>query len=198
MKNKLNQRGFGVIELLIILVIVIGVGVAGYLVYKNHHKTTPATPITSSSNNSSTTNASYLKINGWGVQMPTVTSGPYTVEFPANAYGQQNPEPAADIVGTNNVTSDALKVMVSGMTASENICLQDKGLQTLADIYRDTSATPQDLSGFTTLTSKHVGGYYYFLSVGIPSKTCGITSLNSQQQALVDALNRSFSQLAAY
>lgn len=63
MKN--NQKGFSAAESILVLVIVILLGVVGYLVYKNNHKTTTATVATKSSTTSSTkSNASPVTPQG--------------------------------------------------------------------------------------------------------------------------------------
>ena len=45
---KKNQSGFGAVELVLVLVIVILLGVVGWFVYKNHNKTTNSSTTTSS------------------------------------------------------------------------------------------------------------------------------------------------------
>lgn len=47
-KNKLNQLGFGIIEWLVILIVLIAIGASGYLIYRHGHKTTSLTGTTSS------------------------------------------------------------------------------------------------------------------------------------------------------
>ena len=50
--SKQNQSGFGTIEILLVLVIVVLIGVIGYMVYENHYKITSTTvPIKSNSFN---------------------------------------------------------------------------------------------------------------------------------------------------
>ena len=62
-KIKRNEQGFSVVEFVMILVIIVLIGAAGYLVYKNHHKTSTAAttntsatkPATSTSTKATTT-----------------------------------------------------------------------------------------------------------------------------------------------
>jgi Tfp pilus assembly major pilin PilA len=59
MKNKINnQNGFSIIEFLVIIVILAVIGVAGWLVYKDHHKTTPVDATSTSTSTKNTSNAS--------------------------------------------------------------------------------------------------------------------------------------------
>lgn len=79
-----NEKGFGVVEAILILIILILIGVIGYMVYKNHHKTTAATTTaTSATKPSKTTKQStasstptqpasstqYLKITQLGIEL---------------------------------------------------------------------------------------------------------------------------------
>ncbi|HEY1835386.1 MAG TPA: hypothetical protein VGG13_01030 [Candidatus Saccharimonadales bacterium] len=50
--NKLskNQKGFGAVETLLVLIIIILIGAVGWLVYKDHHKTTPPAKASTSAN----------------------------------------------------------------------------------------------------------------------------------------------------
>lgn len=52
--NK-NEKGFGVVEIVLILVIVTVIGFVGFMIYNNHKATTPETTKTSTSNTPETT-----------------------------------------------------------------------------------------------------------------------------------------------
>ena len=53
--QKLNSKGFGAVEGLLVLVIVILIGVVGWFVYKNHNKKTPvSTTVATTKSNEST------------------------------------------------------------------------------------------------------------------------------------------------
>ena len=62
--GKLNKdnNGFGGVELFLVIVIVVLLGVVGWFVYKNHHKTVTSTQATTSTKNSITTTNLY---SGW-------------------------------------------------------------------------------------------------------------------------------------
>lgn len=70
MKQRKNTYGFGVVGLILILAVVIVIGLAGYLVYKNHHKMTttsvattkPTTTTKTAPTTSTTTSNTYA---GW-------------------------------------------------------------------------------------------------------------------------------------
>jgi hypothetical protein len=61
-KTSKNETGFSIVEAVLVLVVIVLIGVVGYMVYKNHHKTTTVNPISSSatkavtSTNTTTTN----------------------------------------------------------------------------------------------------------------------------------------------
>ncbi len=89
-KLRNNEKGFGVVEGLLIVAVVVLLGVVGYMVYKNHHKTTtvsatktttsstkPATSSTSKSTAPSTTTTpqtATLKIPELGIQIVNIPS----------------------------------------------------------------------------------------------------------------------------
>lgn len=57
-KLQSNQKGFSAVEVIIVIVVVALIGTVGWLVYKNHHKTTPTNIATTSSTKSSSTSSS--------------------------------------------------------------------------------------------------------------------------------------------
>lgn len=54
-KLKYNEKGFGVVEAVLVLIIVVLIGVVGYMVYHNHNKTKTASVATTSSTKPTTT-----------------------------------------------------------------------------------------------------------------------------------------------
>lgn len=73
-----NESGFSVVEVVLVLVIVALIGIVGWLVYKDHHKTNTTNVTTSSSNNPATTTTT-----------PTDTPSNLPQVFKANSYGFQ-------------------------------------------------------------------------------------------------------------
>ena len=69
MKSKLNQKGFGALGTVAVIVVLIGIGAAGYLVYRAHYKMNTHQPV---ANNSATVSSSSNPSNG---QSSSVTSG---------------------------------------------------------------------------------------------------------------------------
>jgi hypothetical protein len=70
---KRNEQGFGAIEALLILVIVILIGVAGWFIYKNHHQA--AKPVTSTGPAAVTTNSTNpapIKVPELGVELVNI------------------------------------------------------------------------------------------------------------------------------
>lgn len=83
--NKLsrNEKGFGALELVIVLVIVALIGAVGYLVYKNSHQPVKVVTVTKTVTNTASTNKSgattsiqpdVLKISEWQIGLPITTS----------------------------------------------------------------------------------------------------------------------------
>ncbi|HUD81259.1 MAG TPA: hypothetical protein VMR08_01355 [Patescibacteria group bacterium] len=80
-----SEKGFSAVEIVLVIAVVVLIGVVGWLVYKDHHKTTTALvtttsstkPATSTSTKTTTTptttNVNYLTIKQWGVKL-TLTS----------------------------------------------------------------------------------------------------------------------------
>ena len=77
-KLKNNEKGFGTVEAILLVVIVILIGAVGYLVYKNHHNVTTkvvtvtktVTSPSKATSNNKTPAQQYLTITAWGVRIP--------------------------------------------------------------------------------------------------------------------------------
>jgi|GEM_PF-2482381 hypothetical protein len=54
-KLRSNETGFSAIELVLVIVIVVLIGISGWLVYKNHHKSTLASTVSSTSTSKTST-----------------------------------------------------------------------------------------------------------------------------------------------
>ena len=75
--GKLNKdnKGFGAIELLIVIVVVVILCLAGWMVYKDHHKAPTVT----------TTSKTTISYTGWKTYTPA--DKVYTISYPANWVG---------------------------------------------------------------------------------------------------------------
>jgi hypothetical protein len=79
-KNRSNQAGFGVAEVIIAVAVVVLLGSTGYLIYKSHHKQSTPRSTTGANTGSKTTGTgnsstpppttAYFTIQEWGVQAP--------------------------------------------------------------------------------------------------------------------------------
>lgn len=82
-KLRTDGRGFAIVELCLIIVIIVLVGIIGWLVYKNHHQTTSAITKTSSvsskttSSKSSATSSNSTTYSGWQTFSDSVLSIKY-------------------------------------------------------------------------------------------------------------------------
>src|ERR1700683_3369487 len=80
-KFRNSQAGFGIVEVVIVLVIVAIVGAAGWLIYKNHHKVTPATTMSSSSETNKPATVPASAYAGW--KTASFTQEGLTLKYPS-------------------------------------------------------------------------------------------------------------------
>jgi Tfp pilus assembly major pilin PilA len=64
-KHKNNQKGFSVLEAILIVVVVVLIGAVGYLVYKNHDRTTTVVIVTKTVSKPAKSNSTKNKYAGW-------------------------------------------------------------------------------------------------------------------------------------
>jgi len=81
---KKNQRGFSTVELVLAIVILVSVGIVGWLVYKNHHKTPSANSTTTTKATITTSTKPVGSYAGWQTyQMPFEK---LIFKYPSNDY----------------------------------------------------------------------------------------------------------------
>jgi hypothetical protein len=103
-KLRNSQSGFGVVEVVLIVVIIALIGLAGWFVYRDHHKTTVANTTISSSSKPATSTSTKT-----ATTTPTQSANPYagwdtatlqyekiTYQYPSNWTLQDNSETMAD------------------------------------------------------------------------------------------------------
>lgn len=105
--NKIskNEKGFSVIELVLVLVIVVLIGAAGWLVYKNHYKTTIAKPTATSNGSaafSSTSSNSTNTYSGWKQYCDSVNR--YCLKYPSNWKFSNNGSSGQAYIGITNIS----------------------------------------------------------------------------------------------
>jgi hypothetical protein len=153
-----NEDGFGTIEIILVIFVVVLMGIAGWLVYKNHNKTNDAKTTTSTTVNTKPVDA----YAGWKTYCDTTTGGCF--RYPAD-WDDVSP-------------LDAQAVKASGQSRNETITLEYSEPVTGKDGLGDFATI--SLSPLTTASDalKVVGGYY---TVGnIPSYSLVDTSLVQQ------------------
>src|ERR1035438_1728382 len=80
-KLRNDNSGFSAVEVILVIAVVILIGVVGWLVYKDHHKTTTADTTTTSATKPATSTKTttstpatpvqqYVTISAWGVRVP--------------------------------------------------------------------------------------------------------------------------------
>lgn len=146
-----NQKGFGIVGVLLVIVVLAGIGGVGYFVYNSRSDTAdePSTS-TSTSNSSETesapqtqTSVDYIEIKEWGVKVKlrdasklTATVNNKTGNTPAGAYeGEWQPEFKSEFL-------------------QDKTC-DDPGL----GLYRSMTNPGSE-------SAKKVGDYYYFITGG--------------------------------
>ena len=160
MKNKLNQKGFGAIEAVIILVILIAIGAAGYLVYKDHHKTAtaPATSTSTSSNSASTTTTKNgtLYVKEWGQSFKYDDSKATLSYVMADSLGDTIAITSTEYMAANTSCNGALNTD----NTPANIARGKPG-----DPESSTQTWQQALDAGTTKGGS-IGGYVYLWTAG--------------------------------
>ncbi|HET8991571.1 MAG TPA: hypothetical protein VFN31_00865 [Candidatus Saccharimonadales bacterium] len=117
-KLKNNQKGFSAVEATLILVIVILIGIVGYMVYKNHHNTTKA----------SVSSAPANPYAGWKTY--TDSSGVFTFKYPADwtneASGVLEPNTVALKYASNNLVQRFMIVLSNTYSGSPQTYLTNE------------------------------------------------------------------------
>jgi prepilin-type N-terminal cleavage/methylation domain-containing protein len=97
------RKGFSAIEVLLVLVIAALIGAVGFLVYKNHNKTTTASVATSKTNPVAITPTPTDPISGW--KPYANTDGHFTIKYPSTWVSSV----CADNIFLLGQSSDALR-----------------------------------------------------------------------------------------
>jgi hypothetical protein len=191
MMSKLhsNEKGFGAVEGLLIVAVVVLLGVVGYMVYHNHNKTATTTP-TATNNTTSTTPTK--------TTTPTTTpTQPATSYFTIKEWGVRAPYTGQDTF-TYRLSNGLATVISKQLAAKDAGCTtygagQIRRLSPTDGTYSDgTGPTVEQTAQSNPGIYAHVGSYYYqFVH---DQGECGNTSVADQNQAndAVKALVASF------
>lgn len=177
MRTRTKQSGFGIVQALIIVVIIVAIGAGGWFVYQhNRTQSTDAAgnPTGQQTNNTPTQSVSYLTITEWGVKLP-LTSGIKDAYYTVGTGSvDQNGQPNTMWLGLRSLDGDcdATKANQAGATTISAIGSFDRALPTDTDPISGTLYTK-------LYPGKTIGNYYYFYMTNSKSKTC--TSTNGLQ-----------------
>lgn len=172
---KLNQKGFSVVEILVVIGLVGLLGVAGWLVY-DHQKSPEQSETTQQSSNTqtdtttSTTDDSqktYLEIEDWGIKIPIngdVGSLSYTLK--TNTASIRSTE--LDNLSGSDCTSNSINV-VRGKASEPVPNETGEGASTFLEVYNSTTV---DNDNLTTRSIKAKVGDYYFVVPGYAGASC--------------------------
>ncbi|HSW79575.1 MAG TPA: hypothetical protein VLG47_02250 [Candidatus Saccharimonadales bacterium] len=190
-----NQHGFGAVELILIVLVVVAVGVAGYMVYKNNNKTSQNTAKTSttSNQNSSTGNQpaqKYLTISAWKVRVPQSSSDTLSVS-------KSTCTETGDAGGINL----GCQVFVNSQNLANAVgsCKSDKATGTVGYFYRMGGKDNYGYTngvGFTPVARwaaenpgkyTKIGSYYYaYAPIGVAWGGSGTDVIKTSVHGLAD------------
>ncbi len=195
-KLRNNESGFGVVEIILVLVIVALIGAVGYLVYKNHSKTvvtpvaatTTTKPATTSPAKTATlstatpvANANLIKLSELGVEITVpdsikdLTYKVFTYTGTSAALHDDSGKPLAT-TQANMSTSSLLADNTSCTPASSPL-----GILFKVDGTYPTNPTSDNAGGKLV---KQFGGFY----IGYSGGSAGGCDATQQRQAVGDAL----------
>jgi cytoskeletal protein RodZ len=144
--NKIskNEKGFSAVEIVMVVVIIALIGVVGWMVYKNHHRTSAASTTksansvktTSSSTNSSTTKTNEASNPYAGWQTYTSKSGGYTIKYPSDWTIEGFSSSQNSAIQASNLTGNENSILLYSSSAKAN----SFGLWLINDTKYETTA----------------------------------------------------------
>src|SRR5579863_2059588 len=137
--RKLNrsEAGFSPIEALLILVVLAAIGCAGWIIYKDHHKsthtstTTKTTPTSSNTAKSSTPDP----YSGWKFYSDSYVSFKYPSDWQAG-------------LGPDKYSTHDVGVTSSGFTSSEISTIANQSAPVTISLQLDTDDGPMSCDGY--------------------------------------------------
>jgi hypothetical protein len=193
-KLKNNEKGFGAVEAILIVIIVLLIGAVGYLVYKDKHKAPVKTvvvtkTVTVSPKASSSTN--YFSIPEWSVRAPY--SGNLSLHYTlSTSSGEAYAKFTSDQLDATSAQCRSAATyggVILRFAANDTVYTPD-GTNT------GKTATQYFTSGNTFVTYIKVGNYYYQFSQ--PQGVCDASQVSQDaQQATVNAVRNITENLQA-
>jgi hypothetical protein len=191
-KFRSNETGFSAIELVLIIVIVVLIGISGWLVYKNHHKNAAATISTTSTSKAATSTSTTPKSTSTSTTKPVTTT---VFQIPELGIEITVPNSIKDIVykvdpaGTLSTGQQTQSVTLSTQTLTnlDSDCSVNGSAPPLGTIYKTTGQYPSnpdvDLNNSSGGLVKQFSTYY--IGWSNPQGICG-TSASTQSDASAD------------
>jgi hypothetical protein len=115
-KIKKNESGFGIVEVILVLVIIVLIGFVAWLVYKDHHKTTTASPTTTATSNKSTTPTTQSPSNFFSCvsdKGTLATTGSASCTLKGTVYAFPSTFTTADILNYSEIPQAAQSVVTT-------------------------------------------------------------------------------------
>lgn len=173
-KSTSNEKGFSVIELVLVLVIVALVGVVGFLAYKDQAEKSTAHPASTSTTKQTTTtpaataapttSANYLVIKEWGVEIKMADAN--KVQY--NYTGKPG-------TNTNGSYDSSIELSIKPDYLQDKTCMLSVGMSRTTTL---SSIAPSSYQNY-----KQVGSNFYFED-GSPY-SCGNQADDTLDQAVL-------------
>jgi len=186
-----NEKGFGSIEVLFLVIIILLIGAVGFLVYKDEHKTTTVitkTVIVSPKSTSSNNSQKYLNITDWGVRVPYQGSDTLTVS------SQVCDQPGDTVLGGCSVDVNS-----QDLSNSVGNCQSTKATGKVGYFYQmgaNDNYIATNGSGYTPVAqwvslnpgqyTKLSNYYYAFAELGVSWGGTGTAVIKTSTNALAD------------
>lgn len=167
-----NEKGFGMVEVLLIIVIAALIGVVGFMIYRNQHKAKTPSVATSQTTTTQATktitaaptdsNTGYLVVKEWGLRfkVPTgLADVQYKIFNKTSGYDDQ----LAIYAKPTGSTVEYIQDYESTYAGNPN--------HALGVLYRSTNPTEDKLD--YTVTGKKLGNYYYYTAWAFNSMATG-------------------------
>jgi hypothetical protein len=203
--TKRNQKGFGLVGVLAVVLAVGIIGAGGWLVYKNHNKKSVASDTSVSSQTSSKqtlsnssqtqqTATQYLDIKEWGVKIPLssqIADAYYVV--PSGISNDADGKPSGVYLSTKSLNESC----GDASAGNTNISIKDAVGGIVRVLPTDTDPVTGKLYMQLDPSGVTLGDYYYGYGSDISNKTCASTTLlQSIDSAFATAVKNAVSDTA--
>jgi prepilin-type N-terminal cleavage/methylation domain-containing protein len=158
---KKNEKGFSVLEIIIVLIVVGLIGVAGYMVYKNHNRATDTS--------ATTTNTTTTKPNTSTPTTPTDDPGKWYLYTSKDGTYKVRLADGLTFIGSDDSTAIYTVDRIALGTTPAKVVIQNIGHEAPGGLFINYFAKSSDAlvsgdkqTGFKTNAGLDVEKYYYY------------------------------------